>query len=77
MNYNPCQKLWPTAKTALYLTPQAMYNQFKVVPIEKITNIFQSFNFFILVVSGTKFNALSGCVVCFYQIFAKTQRNSH
>ena len=28
--YNPGQKLWPKLrKTALYLTPQAMYNQFK------------------------------------------------
>ena len=29
-DYNPGQNLWPKLrKTALYLTPQAMYNQFK------------------------------------------------
>ena len=29
-SYNPGQKIWPKLrKTALYLTPQAMYNQFK------------------------------------------------
>ena len=39
--YNPGQKLWPKLrKTALYLTPQAMYNQFKTPSAGNVSELY-------------------------------------
>ena len=39
--YNPGQKIWPKLrKTALYLTPQAMYNQFKRPSVGSVSELY-------------------------------------